>query len=454
MEEARSSIIAKILSLLPLLLICTVGLGLVMFTVSNIVPPWQIYQTLQTDVEAGRQAADALIQSSNPEDAITVLEHRIESTEADLLANTSVFMSQEQADFMLPTLYGYAKASAVEIVSLQTQQATDASAAAGNAQNSRGNNNTQPEPVADPYSIRAFRLQVDGGMGNLLQFVTRIRESSMPGVVIKNLAIRGNTDTISLYMDVLIYTSPLSTGEAYVDLPSVILPLPVSTPLEVQDTQTLVIADATAEQGSDVPAGDAVGSDATAGESVGSMTMVANDAVEPEPPLKLLTSENFDSGNLDNWKLGAGWILYGEAGAQTLQVTDSNSDVTFAYDTLMNAAVQMRVLLSSSSVRLSLPQSTAGWYSVILQPTGQVALYRGTELVKTTTSETSSIGRWRVVRLSVIDGIIRVSIDGVTLLTSRDSSELPPGTFSFSMIGRGVMRVDDVEIWQLEGATP
>ncbi|MBL8116400.1 MAG: hypothetical protein JNJ78_02630 [Anaerolineae bacterium] len=449
MEEARSSIIAKILSLLPLLLICTVGLGLVMFTVSNIVPPWQIYQTLQTDVEAGRQAADALIQSSNPEDAITVLEHRIESTEADLLANTSVFMSQEQADFMLPTLYGYAKASAVEIVSLQTQQATDASAAAGNAQNSRGNNNTQPEPVADPYSIRAFRLQVDGGMGNLLQFVTRIRESSMPGVVIKNLAIRGNTDTISLYMDVLIYTSPLSTGEAYVDLPSVILPLPVSTPLEVQDTQTLVIADATAEPGSsDAP------TDAGEGESVGSMTMVANDAVEPEPPLTLLTSENFDSGNLDNWKLGAGWILYGEAGAQTLQVTDSNSDVTFAYDTLMNAAVQMRVLLSSSSVRLSLPQSTAGWYSVILQPTGQVALYRGTELVKTTTSETSSIGRWRVVRLSVIDGIIRVSIDGVTLLTSRDSSELPPGTFSFSMIGRGVMRVDDVEIWQLEGATP
>ncbi len=32
-------------------------------------------------------------------------------------------------------------------------------------------------------------------------------------------------------------------------------------------------------------------------------------------------------------------------------------------------------------------------------------------------------------------------------------SELPPGTFAFSAIGRGVIRVDDVQVWSLDTNT-
>jgi hypothetical protein len=103
---------------------------------------------------------------------------------------------------------------------------------------------------------------------------------------------------------------------------------------------------------------------------------------------------------------------------------------------------------------LSLRESSAGAYAVVLQPTGQIFLYRGDTLIKSTTASTSSIGRWRVLRLSVVQGIIRIAVDGEELLTAKDASELPPGTFSFSAVGRGIIRVDDVQVWSLDTNQP
>ncbi|MBI1279789.1 MAG: hypothetical protein GC179_16800 [Anaerolineaceae bacterium] len=449
MDEAPSLIIGKIRTLLPLLLLCMILVGLVMFAVVNIVPRWKVYQELQAAADAGNKAIEAQLAQSDDTAEIAVLQHRIESSQTDLAASTGIFMSTVQADAILQKLYTYAKDSTVEIENLQTQHNLDANQSSdptARLKQPAGNNGGQapvPEPVTTTaYSVRALRIMATGSVPNLLRFMTRIREISVAGIAINNLNIKETDVGASLVMDLLIYTSPLSDGKAYENLPEVVLPTPLTVAIEPTAMPTPITAEATAEATEQAVAGE------------GSITIVAKDSVPAEPALNAVYSDNFDSGNLNHWKLGAGWILFGDPGAKMLQATDASGDATFAYDTLNNAAVQMRVLMSSSSIRLTLRQSSAGWYGVVLQPTGQVALYRGDVLIKTTTTSTSSIGRWRDLRLSVVQGIIRVSIDGVEVLTARDSSELPPGTFSFRAVGRGIIRVDDVQLWSLDTNTP
>jgi hypothetical protein len=243
-------------------------------------------------------------------------------------------------------------------------------------------------------------------------------------------------------MDILIYTSSLSDGKAYENLPEVVLPDPLVVALEPTNVAATPAPNSTPEATSK-----------PGSNSVGSVTILSKDAIPAEPPLNAVYTDNFDSGNLNHWKLGAGWILFGEKGAQSLQTTDNSGDATFAYDTLDNSAIQVRVMMSSNNIKLTLRQSSAGFYAVVLQPTGQIALYRGSTLIKSTTTGQSSIGRWRVLRLSVVNGIIRVTIDGDEILTAKDSSELPPGTFAFSALGRGIIRVDDVQVWSLDNNT-
>lgn len=434
------------MSLAPLLLMCLVGMGLVMFAVVNIIPHVKTYQELQLAADTGNSIIATKMAENDPSSEIAILEHRLETAKTSLITNTSLFMDTAQADAILQKLYDYAKASSVEINNLQTQNTLTAASQAPAAPTPKPSRNATPVPVEAPvtavYSVRAIRIVANGAVPNLIRFLTRIREISVPGIAVNNLNIKDTEDPAAdaiLTMDLLIYTSPLSDGKAYLDLPDVVLP----PALFVAEEATLAPEDVVAINATPAP-------DATVVPGVGSVTVVDSSSVPPEPALNPVYNDNFDSGNLNHWKLGAGWILYNDAGAQALQATETSGDATFAFDTLDNTAVQLRVLMSSSSIKLTLRQSSAGYYAVVLQPTGQIALYRGATLIKTSTTDQSSIGRWRVLRLSVVEGVIRISIDGAEVLTAQDSSELPPGTFSFSTIGRGIVRVDDIDVYSLD----
>jgi len=454
MDEAPSSIIGKIRSLLPLLLVCMIMLGLIMFAVVNIVPHWKTYQDLQSQTDEGKKAIATLVaQAGDTSDAV-ILKHRIETTQADLVKNSNIFMSSAQADAILQKLYAYAKDSAVEIKNLQTQNNLDPNAQTGAASapvKPANNGKATPVPVQvapAAYSIRALRITADGTVPNLIRFLTRIREISVAGISINNLNIKNTDVSATLMMDIFIYTSPLSDGKSYENLVDVVMPAPLAVTIE----PTVVLATPAPETAATAATPDASSTGTASGSS--SVTIVAKDTIPAEPVLNPVYTDNFDSGNLNHWKLGAGWILFGDQGAKSLQTTDNSGDATFAYDTLNNAAIQVRVLMSSNNIKLTLRQSSAGFYAVVLQPTGQIALYRGGTLVKSTTTNQSSIGRWRVLRLSVVNGIIRVAVDGTEILTARDASELPPGTFAFSAVGRGIIRVDDVQVWSLDNNTP
>lgn len=443
MDDARSSILEKLKSLLPLLMMCMVIFGLVMFAVTNIVPPWKTYQEVETELVAGKDIIGTREAELASGDGAAILQHRIDKAQQELTANISVFMTQEQSDTILQSLYSYATKAGAEITNLYTQ-ASGSTAQNNGASGSTRNVSTTTE--ADIYSIRAVRLQISGQFRNLMDFVINFREALVPGVVISNLNITTDDNGSSLLMDIFIYVSSLATGESYLNLGEVPTPEPITIALETTPTPTL---NPTLE-----PLPDIAVTATPEPQIIEGVSVVSKDAVPAEPPLSLIYNENFESGQLDHWKLGANWILSGNTGAQTLQVTDSNSEVAFSYDSLMNMAVQMRVLMSSSAVQLNLRQSGVGWYRVMLQPTGQLALYRGTSLIKATTTDSSAIARWRVLRLSVINGIIRVSVDGNELLTVLDEAELPPGTFTFGMVGRGVAQVDDIQVWSLDQTTP
>ncbi len=166
----------------------------------------------------------------------------------------------------------------------------------------------------------------------------------------------------------------------------------------------------------------------------------------PEPPLTLLFSDNFDTGALYLWTLGEGWALVPSEGGQALQATNSDAPVTFVHNNLSDIAVSARVQFDGGMARLSIRQSEVGAYTALLSADGQVALYRGGQVIGSAVVAANTPGVWRTLRLSAIDDLVRVAVDGVEVVTVQDANPLPQGTISFAGIGASALTVDDVEV--------
>jgi len=95
-----------------------------------------------------------------------------------------------------------------------------------------------------------------------------------------------------------------------------------------------------------------------------------------------------------------------------------------------------------------LRQSEAGAYTAILALNGELALYRGDQVIGTAVLPALEVGSWHTIRLSAINNIVRVSIDGNEVIGTQDSIPLPPGSFSIAGIGNtnSTLLVDDVSL--------
>lgn len=170
-------------------------------------------------------------------------------------------------------------------------------------------------------------------------------------------------------------------------------------------------------------------------------------AFPPEPALSLLFADNFDAGQPLLWTLGEGWAFVPSENGLALGVTSSDAPVTFVHNTLEDAAVQARFHFTSGMARLSLRQSEAGSYTALLDAGGQVALYRGSQVMGAATVTPTVPDAWRTLRLSAIGDLVRVAVDGLEVIAARDAAPLPAGTLSFASVGQNALVVDDVEIW-------
>ncbi len=164
---------------------------------------------------------------------------------------------------------------------------------------------------------------------------------------------------------------------------------------------------------------------------------------------KILFTDNFDTGQLMLWNLGKGWGLVPSEAGQALQVKDSDEPATFVYNTLGDASVQMRVLMTAGTVRLSIRQSDAGAYSLLLDANGQASLLRGAQVIGNASAPPAAeLSQWHTISLSIVGNNLNVTVDGVAIITAQDAVPLPSGTFSIAGINAGTLLIDDVKVEQ------
>lgn len=176
-----------------------------------------------------------------------------------------------------------------------------------------------------------------------------------------------------------------------------------------------------------------------------------------ESPLTLVYSTNFDDGSVSDWHLGSGWTVSGQA----FQVFNSLEPAT-VMPQLFNVAVQARFELDvATTAQIGVRQNMTGGYVAALDPSGQVTLFRAGTAVAFATVASSQPDNvhWRNVRLSAIDGIIRVSVDGVEVIALRDDAPLPPGVINLSAFYTDattdhLLLVDDVSVWRPTAEVP
>jgi hypothetical protein len=190
------------------------------------------------------------------------------------------------------------------------------------------------------------------------------------------------------------------------------------------------------------------------------MTLAASTAttLPPEPPLVVLFQDDFAGQELSAWALGTGWSLMSSLNLQALTVVNSHEPARLVQPgNLYNVMVQASVQSSSGTVVIHARQSSAGDYAVALDLDGQVTLSRGDTVVQTALVNPGTAESWRTLRLSVIEHVVRVAVDGIEIIVFADVIPLPAGDIAFAAqfsptLSDGtppldMLTIDDVFIW-------
>jgi hypothetical protein len=136
---------------------------------------------------------------------------------------------------------------------------------------------------------------------------------------------------------------------------------------------------------------------------------------------------NFETPDLSAWLTGAGWGFHAVSNGQALRVYHSSDPLTLNTSDYLDVAAEAQFVVDYGTARLSMRQSAFGDYTALLDATGLVNLYRGGVLVATGQSTASTLDQWRTLRLSAVGDVLRVSVDGLFILSYTDPDPLPAG---------------------------
>ena len=169
---------ARLLQLLPMLVIALFGFIFALLTAVAVMPAVQARSERLAQLPAANQALQVAqaAQAAAPQQ----LQVQIDQAKVGLQKAVAYFLSETQAADALNGLYQAARASGVTIVALENQT----------PENQLTLPTTDAAPsAATPYTMRTLGLRATGEMGQLINFVARIRESKRSGFVITNLRI-------------------------------------------------------------------------------------------------------------------------------------------------------------------------------------------------------------------------------------------------------------------------
>src|SRR5689334_7215787 len=166
------------------------------------------------------------------------------------------------------------------------------------------------------------------------------------------------------------------------------------------------------------------------------VTQVAAETAVPtlaaEPAMSVVFNDTFDNGDTSAWAATSGWTLVPSENGFALQVNNTNEALPLLKGDFFNVAVQAKFLLHGGSAMLIVRQSAVGNYSVSIDTSGVIGLYRAGALLQQTQFAASDTGLWRTVRLSAVDGVVRVTVDNKEVIAIADNAQLPPGTIAIA----------------------
>ena len=180
---------ANFMSAVPIILIAFVATGIFLFYSSMIDPAVRSRDQLITQVADARKAIVNArgLSAQSPSD----LQARLTQLQATLTASTNTLLSPAQANLVTDALYEYADASRVTITDLGTQP---------------------PATPSDKNSVSVtnMHLQAQGDSHQLVEFVSRIKETSSKSFVINNVSITQDKTGPKLTMDIALYASQVA----------------------------------------------------------------------------------------------------------------------------------------------------------------------------------------------------------------------------------------------------
>lgn len=166
-----------------------------------------------------------------------------------------------------------------------------------------------------------------------------------------------------------------------------------------------------------------------------------------EPALQLLVREFFDNGDISPWNMAANWSLVPSESGSALASNYSDGPLEYQKMSFYSLAVQARFLFESGSLSFRLRNSSAGQYSVVLDASGSLALYRGDTLLQSAQVSANTSGQWRIIRISAVEGTLRVSLDNLEVLSFADTDPLPAGSISIKASADTQLLFDDFFVW-------
>ncbi len=192
--------VADRLSLLALVVIIVLVLANVLVVWKFVLPAWQDRRELASQLDSAQKALDEALKArdASPDE----LRKQVEAAQAKLDDVASAFFSDSQTKEALSKLDQYASESQVEIANRQIIPVSE-------------------EEKKGSYDVGKYRLQVAGSLPGLLDFVSRIEEAVFESFVISDVSITEGEEQHTLYMDIALYTSPLSPGATVLPTPGV-----------------------------------------------------------------------------------------------------------------------------------------------------------------------------------------------------------------------------------------
>ncbi|MCA0455568.1 MAG: LysM peptidoglycan-binding domain-containing protein, partial [Chloroflexi bacterium] len=168
--------------------------------------------------------------------------------------------------------------------------------------------------------------------------------------------------------------------------------------------------------------------------------------IPPEPPLSLTLVDSFDAPFPLYWSANDDWFLVTEGEGKAFR-TNTGTPITFtdrSLPYLNEVAVELRARFSTGSLRMELRG-----YAAELNANGQVSLFRLGQLMATAFVLPNQTGAWRGFRLSAVDSVVRVSVDGVVVAGFADPDPLLVGSWVVSASGLNDdgLTIDDVLVW-------